>query len=81
MLEFFTKKQYDESSKNEQPCTSAIKEEDDDDEDMIIEQSYEPSTSPQMQGEMLIDVKAEEMIECDKADDGSTSVVNLSILS
>lgn len=84
ILEFFVRKQYEESSKNEQPSTSsAIKEEDEASDDIIIEHPYEPSSSPPPQEAMLIDVKAEQVIECDKPDDGSntTSVVNLSILS
>jgi hypothetical protein len=82
-LEFHTRKQYEECAKNEQqPSTSsAIKEEDEASEDIIIEHPYEPSSSPPPHEEMLIDVKAEQVIDCDKPDDGSTSVVNLSILS
>lgn len=84
LLEFYTNKQYEESSKGEQPSTStAIKEEMD--EDMIIEQSYEPQTSPPppIDGEIIsmIDVKAEQVIECDKPDDSSSTSVNVSILS
>lgn len=86
MLEYYTRKQYEECAKNEQSgTTSAIKEEDEASDDGIIE-PYEPCTSPPplpLQEEMLIDVKAEQMevIECDKPDDSSTSVVNFSILS
>lgn len=82
-LEYYTRKQYEEGAKSEQqPCTSnSLKEEADEaSEDIIIEQPYEPSTSPPPQEEMLIDVKAEQVIECDKPDDGS-AVVNFSILS